>query len=119
MRYYPYFQITPQEQKDAKSGANGWDKVWSNFKKYIIMQIKDSKIKEAARVVMEKRMGVEAFAESGGSYNDIIGILGELQGMIMLEYLSNGRSTSRFLGHVLDDKGKKVGIDLALEGIGF
>jgi hypothetical protein len=64
-------------------------------------------------------MGAEAFVDAGGSFNDIIGIFGELQGLIMLEYLADGRAPSEFLGHEVNEKSQKIGIDLALAGIGF
>lgn len=64
-------------------------------------------------------MGVEAFVETGYSYPDIVGILGELQALVILRVLTNGKVTQpTFLGHTLVD-GKKIGVDVALEAIGF
>jgi hypothetical protein len=64
-------------------------------------------------------MGVKAFVDAGGSYNDILGIFGELQNMIILYYLAEDTKTARFLGHELDAGGKKIGVDVALASIGF
>ena len=39
--------------------------------------------------------------------------------MAILKHLTKYNTKTEFLGHVLDDNNKKIGIDLALEGIGF
>ena len=70
---------------------------------------------------MDNEIKVGEFVSAGGSYNDIIGILGELQGLAIMKYLVPNDSTAqtRFLGHELNKDGKKIGIDLALNHIGF
>lgn len=114
LQSYPYFALTPEQQKDAMNNTT----LWNNFKLAIKSCVHDSELQQAIESSMI-RMGREAFISTGGSYQDIVGILGELQGMTILRYLTKYNSKNEFLGHVLDKEGKKIGIDLALEGIGF
>jgi hypothetical protein len=116
LNHYPYFALTPNEQTLAKQDTETWRK----FKLVIKSLVSDNSIKATIGEVMEE-MGVGAFVESGGSYNDIVGILGELQGLVIIRCLIPNGVTyqSRFLGHELNKKGQKIGIDLALENIGF
>jgi hypothetical protein len=57
--------------------------VWNKFKLVIKSTINNIEIKNTIEDVMN-RMTVEAFVSTGGSYQDIIGILGELQGLVIL-----------------------------------
>lgn len=117
MNRYPYFALTPEEQEAAKKNIT----MWNNFKFTIKSCTTDVRAKEAIEWVMNNEMGVGEFVSAGGSYNDIIGILGELQGLAIMKYLVPNDSTAqtRFLGHELNKDGKKIGIDLALNHIGF
>jgi hypothetical protein len=64
-------------------------------------------------------MGVKAFVETGYSYSDVVGILGELQTLVILRALTDGKEIQpTFLGHTLKDS-KKIGVDVALSAIGF
>lgn len=74
--------------------------MWEKFKKAIINLVNDGEAKAAIKWAMES-MGIEAFVLTGGSYNDIVGILGELQGLAIMKYLipNNSTAQARFLGH--------------------
>jgi hypothetical protein len=78
--------------------------------------VSDTKAKAALKWVLDNEMKVGEFVSTGGSYNDIIGILGELQGLAIVKYLlpNSSIANARFLGHELNKDGKKIGIDLAL-----
>jgi hypothetical protein len=62
-------------------------------------------------------MKVESFATAATSQQDVIGIFGELQTMVILAILCPGTKPS-FLGHEKIG-GKKIGVDVALETVGF
>ena len=117
MNRYPYFQLTPEEQEEAKQNIP----LWNNFKLMLTSCVSDARAKSALRWVLDNEMGVGEFVSTGGSYNDIIGILGELQALTIVKYLLPNASiaNARFLGHELNKDGKKIGIDLALNQIGF
>jgi hypothetical protein len=67
-----------------------------------------------------KEMGCEAFVDTGSNANDIVGIFGELQGLVFLHHLGlESKRSPAFLGHALNEKKQKVGVDLAFESIGF
>jgi hypothetical protein len=51
--------------------------LWNNFKLAIKSCVHDSELQYAIESSMI-RMGREAFISTGGSYQDIVGILGEL-----------------------------------------
>jgi hypothetical protein len=117
MNRYPYFALTPEEQQEAIANVP----LWKNFKLAITSCTSDPRAKSALNWVLDNEMKVGEFVSAGGSYNDIIGILGELQGLAIMKYLVPNDSTAqtRFLGHELNKDGKKIGIDLALNHIGF
>lgn len=112
---YPYFDLSDEERNLAKK-----DRVtWNNFCRAVQDCTKSTGlVRDIVREMMDY-MGVGAFVDSGGSSNDILGIFGELQGMIILRYLTGEKKRQQFLGHVLDEKNRKIGIDLALDEIGF
>ena len=70
--------------------------------------------------VMRNLMKRDEFISTGGSYADIVGVLGELQTLVFL-YSLGGKMDNipSFLGHAVNNKTQKVGVDVALRGIGF
>jgi hypothetical protein len=66
-----------------------------------------------------EEMKVQAFAEVANSSADIIGILGELQSIAILRLITGDERKVTFLGHEVNKDGQKIGIDVALEEIGF
>lgn len=114
LKSYPYFALNQEQQKDAMHNVE----LWNKFKLALRSCVSEPALQYTIEEAMVQ-MGLESFVSTGGSYQDIVGILGELQGMVILKYLTKQNSKAEFLGHVLDEGGKKIGIDLALEGIGF
>jgi hypothetical protein len=77
-------------------------------------------VQNEVKYVMKNLMGVESFVSTGGSYADIVGILGELQTLTFLYHLGAQQNLApRFLGHAINQSGEKVGVDVALGAIGF
>lgn len=115
LNFYPYFDLSEEEKLVAKQDIE----MWNHFCKAVQKCVGgSSKIQYIVRQMMDY-MGIDAFVDSGGSNNDILGIFGELQGMIILRYLTGEKNRQQFLGHELDEKNRKIGIDLALDEIGF
>lgn len=109
--YFPWHKMDAELQKNMLSNKAIWHKfkvqVGSCCPKYS-REIQDN---------MEK-MGIAAFCTSATSQQDVIGILGELQAMTLLSIISPNAKPA-FLGHVENEMGQKIGVDLALESIGF
>ena len=115
-RVYPYYGLSPEEKKKAKENTPENNAIWENFVREVSGCCGNKLSSEVASAM--KTMKREAFVESGGSSADIIGILGELQALVFLKHFG-GQANSEWLGHHLDDNKKKIGIDLALDSIGF
>jgi hypothetical protein len=71
---YPYFDLSDEERNLAKK-----DKVtWNNFCRAVQDCTKSTGlVRDIIREMMDY-MGIDAFVDSGGSSNDILGIFGEL-----------------------------------------
>jgi hypothetical protein len=110
---FPYYHLTPEEQKRAMGDNKVALKVWSDFVDFL------SGGSQYSREIAECMgyMGKKAFVLSCGSFSDVIGILGELHAMVSLFILGNGNIPD-FKGHDLED-GKKVNLDVLLQGFGF
>lgn len=111
--FYPYFlwqDFSEEEQKELLHD----EKLWEAFKKKIA-----SCCPEYSEIIKQQMeiMEVGSFATAATSQKDVIGILGELQTMVILAVLCPN-TNPRFLGHEKID-GKKVGVDVALESVGF
>ena len=115
LNYYPYFDLSEEEKAIARQDYE----TWQRFKKAVQDCITDTGYIRHIVGEMMDHMGLDAFLDSGGSSNDVLGIFGELQGMIILRYLTGEKKKQQFLGHVLDEKNRKIGVDLALNEIGF
>lgn len=110
---YPYYNLTPEEQQVAI----GDQVIWHQFVKAVGQCVTPnvSSIVEGAM----REMGVAAFVSAGKSYGDIVGIFGELQALSFLKSFGGQAANTRFLGHTTNAQGQKIGIDMALEDIGF
>lgn len=109
---YPYYGLTQEEKKEAETNIE----LWELFIKAVGRCAGKSKnlIENTMR-----EMGIGAFISSGGSYADIVGIFGELQALAFLKSFNIDTQKARFLGHEKNQSGQKIGIDMALEDIGF
>lgn len=115
LNYYPYFGLTEDERK----GAMNDDATWERFVDAVASCV-GGELQPSVKATMKHLMGRKAFIDTGGSDNDIVGILGELQSLVFLGYLGAKKSLApRFLGHMTNEKEEKIGIDVALENIGF
>lgn len=112
LNFYPYFSLTPEEKKEAEKDMA----LWHRFVKAVgrCTNGVGSMVEEAMQ-----QMGIKAFINAGGSYADIVGIFGELQGLVLLRSFNCSQRVAKFLGHDTNEKNQKIGIDLAFEGIGF
>lgn len=113
LNYYPYYlwqDYTTEEQKELLENKE----IWERFKKQVANCCPD--YSDVIKQQMEA-MKVENFATAATSQQDVIGIFGELQTMVILAILCPGTKPS-FLGHEKID-GKKIGVDVALEAVGF
>lgn len=114
LRYYPYFSLTTEEKEVLYND----EEIWKKFKEAVSSCVGTS-LKPHVKASMQ-HMGKKAFIDTGGSYADIIGVLGELQAIVFLGCLGAKKSLApRFLGHITNEKEEKIGIDVALESIGF
>lgn len=118
IEYYPYFPWQDFDQQEKQDLLND-ERIWEIFKKNIASCC--PAFSEEIKRMMDS-MGVKSFATAATSQQDVVGILGELQSMVILRNLMRDQDIKlippRFLGHELRD-GKKIGVDTALEGIGF
>lgn len=114
LEYYPYYKLDSKQRDTAKKDQA----LWLAFKK-VVGRCVGSELSPEVEYVMDKIMGIESFINSGGSYADIVGIFGELQTLVFLHHFNITDISPRFLGHAINDKGQKIGIDAALESIGF
>ena len=112
LNFYPYFALTPEERIEAEKDIA----LWHRFVKAVgrCTNGVGSLVEDAMQ-----QMGVRAFINAGGSYADIVGIFGELQGLVLLRSFNCSQRVAKFLGHDTNEKNQKIGIDLAFEGIGF
>lgn len=113
LNYYPYYlwqDYTAEEQKELLEDKE----IWEKFKKQVA-----NCCPEYSDVIKQQMeiMKIESFATAATSQQDVIGILGELQTMVILAILRPGIKSS-FLGHEKIG-GKKIGVDVALETVGF
>ncbi len=115
--YYPYAFLTPEQKAKAMNMSTLTDKqIWKQFKDqmavcagqydYLVRRLMGDGVNSAFRVS-------DFFVENSAG---IKGILGELQTAIIFSALTGQDAT--FFGNTMED-GKKVGVDIALENIGF
>ena len=110
LKYYPYFGLSEEELREARKDED----LWANFKRAVGQCVRDISLSKQIEEAMEI-MRKDSFVSAGTSYGDIVGIFGELQSLVFLRSLN---IDTRFVGHAKEE-GKKIGIDLVLEGIGF
>lgn len=114
LNYYPYFSLSAEEKKLAEEN----DELWEQFVESVSSCTRS--LKKETAWVMNNLMKRDEFISTGGSYADIVGVLGELQTLVFL-YSLGGKMDNipSFLGHAVNNKTQKVGVDVALRGIGF
>lgn len=113
LTYYPYFKLTKDQKTQAVSTEG--DLIWDNFKQ----QLK-------ALAAPEMRRGIDDILSSGIMVREdffadtpaqIKGVLGELATIAIFSTLSP--SSIQYVGNVLNNKGKKIGVDVVLGGAGI
>lgn len=116
LRFYPYYGLNSKDPEEAAEIIQD-QTLWQTF----VTEVSNCAGSFAPYVKSSMlSMGKQAFIDTGASYSDIIGILGELQAMAFLQYLgANQALAPRFLGHAVDKNNRKVGVDIMLEGVGF
>jgi hypothetical protein len=114
LNYYPYFSLSAEEKKSAQEN----DELWEQFVEAVSSCTRS--LKKETAWVMNNLMKRDEFISTGGSYADIVGVLGELQTLVFL-YSLGGKMDNipSFLGHAVNNKSQKVGVDVALRGVGF
>lgn len=116
LKFYPYYGLNSMAPEEAAEIVQNQD-LWQSF----VTEVSNCAGAFAPYVKSSMlSMGKQAFIDTGSSYGDIVGILGELQAMAFLQYLGTKQIiTPRFLGHAVDKNNRKVGVDIMLEGVGF
>ena len=113
---YPYYKLKRKSPEEAKRISED-EEIWHNFVQMVSSCV-DGKMSPWVKSAMFS-MGKRAFITTGESYGDIVGVLGEVQALAFLQMLGVKNTVSpEFLGHATSNK-LKVGVDVALEGIGF
>lgn len=118
LTYYPYYKLTAEEKATAKDVTGAGAAIWQDFKNQISRLA--GKYSDVALNVMNSGLvSVEDFFVDSDS--EVIGVLGEIQVLILFTALSGASPNSGFLSFLATatQNSKKIGIDILLgkEGI--
>ena len=112
LNYYPYYGLSQEEKEEVKKN----EVLWNKFVKAVgqCAPMISSQVEDAMR-----NMGKAAFINAGGSYADIVGVFGELQALVFLRSFNISSNRVKYFANDTNNQGQKIGIDMALEDIGF
>ena len=112
LKSYPYYNLTEKDQKIALNDVD----LWERFKDFMSKESLDHKkiIKDSI-----EEIGRKEIISKSQSYNDLIGIMGELQALCFFKIVL-GNKEGRLKHTALERKnGKQLDIDILLNNIGI
>lgn len=117
LSYYPYYKLTQEEQQFAKTNTSLWIAFCHQLAKMA------GKYEAVAFEVLTNERVISVSDFFVGSANELIGVMGELQTLIIFAVLfgDEKHAGDRFLDYVgnATKNGKKVGVDVIVEGEGI
>lgn len=115
VNYYPYINLSQNEKVEAQARQTRKSKyIWTRFITKL-SQCAGPYQQLAYQLLSTQFEPKDFFAETSAN---VMGILGELQTTIILTALVGDMDRVRFFANDLQD-GKKIGVDVALDAIGF
>lgn len=114
LHYYPYFDLTPEQQEKAIKLSKEGKEVWLNFKKHISLVANNQYLDAPSIENIMDNLHPSYFIKN--DLNGVIGVLGELQMLLIAHALSSAKSI-KFTGPLrnkLTSNKAELGADILL-----